>query len=156
VRRRPRQPWVDGLEVLGPELESCLVRWHGFSGGEPSLRTREDWREAWETWGHVVLPKVIATLPGIRPAAMYAAGLLPPRPLRTLPPPESLLVAVHVGERSGGEGVWHFEAGEPWQADEASFLLEHGVIDRAEYRRHAGWRGESWQRFYPFEVAEYV
>lgn len=102
-----------------------------------------------------MLPKVLATLPGIRPAAMYACGLLPPRPLRMSPPPGSL-VAVHVGERHGGEGVWHFDAGEPWQVDEAAWLLEQGVIDASEYRRRAAWRGEPWQRLYPFEIAEYV
>lgn len=155
-RRRPSRQWVEGLEVLGPELESCLVRWRGFTSSEPSLRTREDWAEAWEAWGEIVLPKVVETLPGIRPAAMYACGLLPRRPLRVPPPLEEPLVAVHVGERAGGPGVWHFEIGEPWQVGEPEWLLRHGVIDRDEYRRADSWRGELWQSVYPFEVAEYV
>jgi len=155
-RRRPSRAWVEGLEVLGPELESCLVRWQGFGGREPSLRTRDDWAEMWERWGAIVLPKVLATLPGIRPAAMYACGLVPRRPLRLVPPPDEPLVAVHVGERDGSEGVWHFEIGEPWQVGEAEWLLRQGVIDRDEYQRHRQWCGEPWQLLYPFEVAEYV
>lgn len=159
MKRRTWQPsraWVDGLEVLGPELESCLVRWQGFGGREPSLRTRDDWAEAWAMWGGAVLPKVLEHLPGIRPAAMYAVGLVPPRPLRSLPPPEERLVAVHVGERDGGAGVWHFDASEPWQVSEPEWLLRQGVIDRNEYQRACVWRGELWQSLYPFEVAEYV
>ena len=149
MERRVRSRWAD--DVLSPHLESCLVRWVGFAGPEPSLRTRQDWAEAWRRWGRVVLPKWVQAFPGTRPAAMYAAGLVPRRPLLLPLPADHEFVEMHVGERDGGPGVWHVDAPEPHVAAEPAWLHRHGVIDAAE-RRRARVVDALWSRRYRFEL----
>ena len=132
VMVRATTRWED--DVLSPHLEACLVRWVGFAGPEPSLRTRQDWAEAWRRWGGTVLSKWVRAFPGTRPAAMYAAGLVKAVPLVRPLPMGSRCRGYFVADEGGG--VTHWRLSERYQRCEASWLLEQGVIDRAEYRRH--------------------
>jgi len=143
---------------LDQEFALCLQYWcGGVFGPEPSLKTRSDWAEAWNAWGEHLLPKFVARHPGCRPCAMYAAGLIPPVPLAgPLPAGWSPTVYFVGDDRSGGEGVEHLHLKGGAQRCEAAWLLEHGVIDRAEYRRHletllghglrCGWSDAAWRR----------
>jgi len=146
--RLPRRRELDHGD-LDEELRSCLERWEGCLGVDPALRMRDDWASAWSRWSGDILPKFRATFPGCRPAAMYACGLVPRRPLVETLPPGHGFVAVFVGERDGGQ--WHYQAWEPFQRCEGAWLLEQGVIDRAEYRRHLrSERAHGWRCLYPW------
>lgn len=141
--RIPKRQRAEG-EELDEELALCLIRWEGCLGLEPSLRTRADWAAAWSRWGDVILPEFVEEHPGCRPAAMYAAGILPPIPLDKPLPPGHRFVSYFVADAGGG--VCHWVARAPYQRCEGAWLLYLGVIDRAEYRRHLqserahGWR----------------
>lgn len=138
-----------GVDELDEDLRDCLEWWEGCLGVEPSLKTLDDWRNAWERWSGVVLPEFLEAYPGCRPAAMYAAGLLPPRPLLEPLPAAHGFLSVFVADGTGGQ--WHYKAWEPFVRCEGAFLLEHGVIDRAEYRRHLrSDRGHAWRCVYPW------
>ena len=135
----PKRQRAEGDE-LDEELALCLEQWEGCLGLEPSLRTRADWTAAWSRWGDVILPEFVELRPGCRPAAMYAAGILPPVPLDEPLPPGHRFKSYFVAD--GGGGVCHWQARPPYQRCEGAWLFELGVIDRAEYRRHLGtWLG---------------
>ena len=142
LRRFPKR-WAAAGGELDSELRECLERWIGILGPDESLRTRSDWAEAWARWGDVILPEFVARNPGCRPAAMYAAGLLPRRVLDEPLPASHGFLATLVADAAGG--VWHYAAREPFQRCEAAWLLEHGVIDRAEYRRHHSGPVHAWR-----------
>ena len=149
---RGRRLCCDDDEVLDLELERALVFWTTRSGPHKALHTREDWAWAWLKWADVLLPKVIEFLPGRRPAAMYAAGIIPPRPFQQPIPlawkNEGLLVA----DRAGG-GTTFYDLPAPWQRAEVLHLRDLGVVDDAEFGRWQASRA-SRQGFYLTDVAD--
>lgn len=148
LRRVPKRRTSDDRK-LDEDLRHCLEEWQSCFGIDPSLKSRADWAEAWARWSGVILPEFLKRYPGCRPAAMYAAGLVPPRPLvASLPVPHAFM-NIFVADAVGGQ--WHYQAWEPYLQCEGAFLLEHGVIDKAEYRRHLqSNRGHRWRCVYPW------
>ena len=137
VKFTRRRAWQAG--ELDEDLALCLVAWEGCLGADASLRTRSDWAAAWSRWGERILPEFVTRHPGCRPAAMYAAGLVKAVPLVRPLPMGSRCRGYFVADEGGGVTYWRLS--ERYQRCEASWLLEQGVIDRAECRRHRRFAG---------------
>ena len=145
---------LDDDEVLGLELERALVFWMTRSGPHRSLRTREDWAWAWLKWADVLLPKMIELAPGHRPAAMYAAGIIPPRPL-TYPLPLAWKGRGVVVEDGRGGSTAHYSLPAPYQRPEVFHLAELGLVDDDELRRWREARGRRPESTWNYEIARF-
>lgn len=138
---RIRKKFIEGVtDVLDFELEETLV--YGVPlvfGPPPRFKTVDDWASDWERWRDVIVPKVIEHRPGTRPFAMYAVGEIPRREPSIQLPTQHGFWHVDVRERDGRTTTHYLKAHEPWMRSEAKHLLDHGIIDREEMKRHRAW-----------------
>jgi hypothetical protein len=160
--RKIQKRYDEGVEVLDFEMERCFLVGYGLLGTHINLRTLDDWRFHWQRWRATVMPKALDHRPGLRPFACYVCGEVPERPVLTPPPLSHGFFHLYVPARDG-TGTWHYRYPEPYQRAEPKHLLDLGVIDKAEIRRHREWqatRSETAcgnpQCTYPFEQGLYV
>lgn len=131
---------VEETKTLDPNLREILRSGRGFYTGEQPYQTRQEWAEAWHFYGDQVLGPFVEKHPGRRPAAMYAAGLIPARPILKALPTGHGFVVVRV-LLDDGQTVDHlFGSFLPWIGCEADHLLAYGIIDKAEHAAH----GKHW------------
>lgn len=139
AKRIIRKRYSEGMEVLDSEIEETFLMGQGCIGTAIQLRTLDDWKRLWSQWRGVVMPKVLEHMPGTRPFACYVTGEIPARPVVQQPPMQNGFFKLYV-PASNGTGQWHYCYPEPYQQDEAAYLYDLGVIDKAELKRHRAWR----------------
>lgn len=156
IKRMIRKRYTEGMEVLDSEIEESFLFGKGVLGTALELRTLDDWKRLWARWRGVVLPKALEHRPGVRPFACYVVGEIPPRPVLRQPPLSFNYFKLYV-PASNGTGTYHFDYPEPYMQSEARYLLDLGVIDAAEFKRHVAWRrqGDGPYRS-PWELGDYT
>lgn len=147
------RPYVEGMTILDAQTEDTLLRWQGTAGPSISLRTLDDWRRLWGQWGDTIMAKAIEHRPGLRPAALYVLGTIPPpRMVRPLPAFHAF-ATLYVNNEDGTGRQWVI-VGEPYRENEAAHLYREGIIDDEELRRHREWQ-RTRQDTYPHEQGLY-
>ncbi len=159
--RLRRELYCEGMEILHPGLEGSLLIGTGFQGLAYELRTLDDWRECWDRWRDVLLPKVLEFRPGTRPAAMYLLGEIPARPVVRQPPLSLDYFRLYVSD--GDAGRWFVSMPYPYMMREAEHLRQLGIVDDEEYGRHVDWmqgRPRNRQALaladWPFELGRFI
>lgn len=138
---RIRKRFIEGqTEVLDWMIEETLL--YGYPlvfGTYASMRTMDEWREAWKQWRDVVLPKCIEHRPGTRPVAMYVLGEIPRREPTMQKPADHRWNSIDVRSR-GGRVVQHWlDVPQPFMEPEHLHLHRLGIVDADELRRHRAW-----------------
>lgn len=146
ARTTIRKRFTDGVtDVLEWTLEETLV-FGSVRALDPTfnrLHHQREWQHEWNRWRDVILPKVIATRPGTRPFAMYAAGEIPPRPVLRQPLARWHFTRAIVTQPDGSHVTHYLDAPASHVMPEVDHLVALGLVDDAELRRHREWLREA-------------